>query len=146
MLAMGFAAMFIALMVALVLSADGILRRKIARTMKHQWSGCLITEKVELMVDANGNNVGRQVERVEKIITPSKWWKCVLPWPGKKRWAETVLAKVALLGATPEYQAISAWDWDEAWVIEVDGENAIASSNKVATALAYLEHMGVPDA
>lgn len=79
------------------------------------------------------------------IIKPSKWWKCVLPWWGKRKWAETVLAKATLLGATFEYQQVSAWDWDEAWVVEVDADNIIASSNKVATALAYLKHRGVDE-
>lgn len=54
-----------------------------------------------------------------------------------------MLTKVTLLGATLEYQAVSAWDWDEAWIIEVDADNIIASSNKIATALAYLQHRGV---
>lgn len=79
----------------------------------------------------------------EQLITPKRWWKCVLPWPGKKKWAETVQAKAALLGAVVEYQAVSAWDWDEAWVIEVDPENIIASSNRTATCLAFLIHKGV---
>lgn len=109
--------------------------------MKHRWSGWLITEIDSL----SANRTRVKTVTTQKIITSSKWWKCILPWPGKKRWAETVLAKVALLGATPEYQAVSAWDWDEAWVIEVDAENIIASSNKVATALAYLQHRGVGD-
>jgi hypothetical protein len=130
--------LIVSIWVGILLTADGMLRRRIARRMKHRWSGWLITEKVRHgMAD---------LDRKEKIITPSKWWKCVLPWPGKKKWAETVLAKVALLGATPEYQAVSAWDWDEAWIIEVDEENIIASSNKIATALAYLNHRGVPEA
>ena len=97
------------------------------------------------MVDPNGNLIGQQNEVIQQQLTPAVWWKCVLPWPGKKKWAETVLAKVALLGATPEYQAVSAWDWDEAWVIEIEDGNVIASSNKVATALCYLQHRGVPD-
>jgi hypothetical protein len=133
-------AIIMGLWATLVLTADSMLRRRIARHMKHRWSGWLITEKSVY------DNAGWNMEKTQTIITPSKWWKCVLPWPGKKKWAETVLAKVALLGATPEYQAVSAWDWDEAWVIEVDPENIIASSNKVATALAYLNHRGVPDA
>ena len=79
------------------------------------------------------------------ILAPREWWKCILPWPGKRKWAETMQAKAALLGATLEYQAVSAWDWDEAWVIEVDADNIIASSNKIATAWAYLKHRGVGD-
>lgn len=81
----------------------------------------------------------------EKLLAPRRWWKCILPWPGKKRWAETVQAKAALLGAEVEYQAVSAWDWDEAWVIEVDPENIIASSNRTAACLAFLIHKGVGD-
>lgn len=127
----------------LVLSADGLLRRKIARTMKHRWSGCLITAEVTFLKDSTGQVVGMSQKQIETVITPSNWWKCILPWPGKKRWAETVLTKVALLGATLEYQAVSAWDWDEAWVIEVDEDNVVASSNKIATALAYLHYRGV---
>lgn len=136
-------------MVGLVLSADSLLRRRMQRIISGQWTGSLITERVEV-VD-HGIHGGMRVTQ-EKTVTkvtllrPSKWWKCVLPWPGKKKWAETVLAKVALLGATPEYQAVSAWDWDEAWVIEVDDENIIASSNKIATALAYLKHRGIDEA
>ena len=78
-----------------------------------------------------------------RMIPPKHWWLCFLPWPGKRKWAETVQAKAALLGATFNYVAVSAWDWDEAWVIEVDSENIIASSNKTAAALAFLKHKGV---
>lgn len=97
-------------------------------------------------ITVRGNKVTQtEIKTDQTLITPKFWWKCVLPWPGKRRWAETVLTKVALLGATLEYQAVSAWDWDEAWIIEIDPENIIASSNKLATALAYLEHRGVPE-
>lgn len=114
--------------------------------MKHLWRGWLITEReIAYQID-NGDGTfmhAQKVERVETIIPKLQFWKCVLPWPGKRKWAETVQTKVALLGATPEYQAVSAWDWDEAWVIEVDEDNIIASSNKTATCLAYLIHRGV---
>lgn len=87
----------------------------------------------------------QEVIKTEALLPPRKWWKCILPWPGKRKWAETVQAKAALLGATLEYQAVSAWDWDEAWVIEVNDDQIIASSNKTATALAYLKHRGIED-
>lgn len=123
--------------VGIVLWVDGILRRKIKRILTGRQRGSLITNEV---IDVN-------TTKPQQVVTQSNWlwWKSVLPWPGKKVWAETVLTKVALLGATIEYQAVSAWDWDEAWVIEVDPETVIASSNKIATALAYLEHRGVPE-
>lgn len=109
--------------------------------LKKANSGYLLTGQGEHF--SNGARIRRDMK--QQIITGSTWWKSVLPWPGKKKWAETVLAKVALLGATPEYMAVSAWDWDEAWVIVIDGDSMIASSNKIATALAYLKHIGVED-
>lgn len=154
-------AILLAGLVSLQLTADHLLRRRIARHMKSHWSGSLITDRYvdvdvthlakmnRLNALAGGitvrGNVVTQTQRqtTEKLITPKVWWKCVLPWPGKKVWVETLYTKVALLGAVLEYQAVSAWDWDEAWVIEIDSENIIASSNKAATALAYLQHRGV---
>lgn len=131
---------------ALVLTADRTLRRQIVRRMKDRWSGWLLTEKItDVVFNQHGHAVAQTTKTSQTLITPKTWWKCVLPWPGKRKWAETVLTKVALLGATLEYQAVSAWDWDEAWVIEIDHENIIASSNRIATALAYLEFRGVPE-
>lgn len=80
-----------------------------------------------------------------EIISPQvPWWKCVLPWPGKKVWAETQITKAILAGAEFTYEAVSEWDWDEAWVVHMPGEDTvIASSSKVACALAYLKHKGL---
>lgn len=77
------------------------------------------------------------------MIPNATWWKCVLPWPGKKAWAETQITKAVLLGAEFNYSAISAWDWDEAWTVDVGDDQIIASSSKVGCAIAYLQHRGV---
>lgn len=73
----------------------------------------------------------------------SGWWWAVLPWPGKKKWEEVILAKTMMLGVEPEYVAVSELDWDEAWVITVDAENKICSTNRTACCWAYLKHIGV---
>lgn len=124
---------------SLVLYADRILLRRSKRAIWLRGRGCRITYSV------GGRSVNNPAVQ-QPMIAGRSWWKSCLPWPGKRKWAETVLTKVALLGATLEYQAVSAWDWDEAWVIVVDADTIIASPNKVATALAYLKHMGVPEA
>lgn len=129
----------------LILWADHLLRRKLMRAIKRRWYGWKITSEIFAVVNNQGHVAVQELTHIETKITPHQWWKCILPWPGKRKWAETVLAKAALLGAIPKYQAVSAWDWDEAWVIEVDPENVIASSNRTATALAYLIYRGVPE-
>lgn len=129
---------FCASIVALHLTADSMLRRTIKRRTIARWSGYKITERTVHTAPAWTSRAS-EIE----MIPPAKWWKCALPWPGKAKWAETVQAKAALLGATFNYCAVSAWDWDEAWVIDLGNDEVIASSNKTACALAFLKHHGV---
>lgn len=130
------ASVLLAVFLLLVLTADRSLRRRIKRNTIGALSGWKITGDrtwVGHMDDAH---------KIELVSLP-RWWKCILPWPGKTKWAETIFAKVALLGATIEYNAVSAFDWDEAYTVVVDDDKIIASSSRLATAIAYLKHMGV---
>jgi len=78
-----------------------------------------------------------------ELMNTTEWWKCVLPWPGKAKWCDTHIAMAMLLGAEIQYQAVSAFDWDEAWVIEVEQDKLIASTSKVGVAIAFLKYKGV---
>lgn len=117
-------------LVLLVAWVDRLLRRRIWRRITNLCVGSIITR--------HGNG-----DIVASIIPEANWWKCVLPWPGKKSWANIIITKATLLGAEFEYCAVSAWDWDEAWTVKIDHENIIAASNKTACALAFLKHCGV---
>jgi hypothetical protein len=82
-------------------------------------------------------------EPIQPSVTGWLWYKCLLPWPGKKSWEDTQITKAVLLGAEFQYAAVSAWDWDEAWVVDVGDDQLIATSSKVACAIAYLKYKGV---
>lgn len=118
------------ILMALVWGAAHMLRRGIASEKRYRISGWKIT------------TLRRAREMSEVTIPFGQWMKCLLPWPGKRRWADTVITKVALLGGVIEYTAVSAFDWDEAWTIEL-GNEIIASSNRVATGLMFLQEKGI---
>lgn len=106
------------------------------------WSGWLLTRD-NGGAYSNGARIVEPYDQTKIHLSWLMWLACILPWPGKKKWADLVYTKVALLGAEMRYEAVSKWDWDEAWVIIIDDDNMIASSNRLGTALSYLKHMGV---
>jgi hypothetical protein len=120
----------------LVLLADSILRRRIWRAIKGTGRGSRIT--VEEHRDSAGSTRSTYVASID-----AGWWWAVLPWWGKAKWKAEILTKIILLGVKVEYVAVAELDWDEAYVITVDEQNKICSTNELACSWAYLKHIGV---
>lgn len=106
-----------------------LLIEKLMKTVSHG----LVFISGGVMVTYNSADI--RLTRWEVIL-------CTVPWPGRKEWSATILTQAMLLGGEPEYVAVSEWDWDEAWAINIGDDSAIASSNKTACAIAFLKHKG----
>jgi hypothetical protein len=84
----------------------------------------------------------RIIDEAKEIKMESeKEWRAVLPWPGRRAFLESMVTYATLAGADFQYVAVAAWDYDEAWVIDLGDDKIIASSNKGICAIGYLKHL-----
>jgi hypothetical protein len=77
------------------------------------------------------------------VISLPRWKRlqCLLPWPGKEKWEEEIVARAALLGGIPEFIPVADWSYDKGWAIRIEEHNMlIASGSRSACALAFTQY------